>query len=322
MTILVTGCAGFIGYHVAKALVRRGEDVIGIDNLNDYYDVALKKKRLHQLDQCERFRFLRTDIGDASCVAQIQSYGPSIRIIVHLAAQAGVRYSVDHPHVYASTNLVGHLNMLELARYLCVDHFVYASSSSVYGANTKLPFSVTDPTDTPLSFYAATKKSNELMSYSYTHLFGLKTTGLRFFTVYGPWGRPDMSAFIFTKAIMQNQAIRVFNHGKMRRNFTYIDDIVDGTVAAMDRVHKKDCQKYALYNLGSDRSEELMDFITTLEDIIGKKAIMTFDAIQPGDVPETIADIEQSRIDLGFTPKTHIRDGLKEFVDWYQHMYP
>ena len=328
---MITGATGFIGYHVAKSLLARGEKVVAVDNLNDYYDVRLKKKRLEQLSHSPCFHFLERDIVDRIAMEDVVRIHPDIDRIVHLAAQAGVRYSITNPHAYASTNLIGHFNLLELARHLKVKHFVYASSSSVYGANTKLPFSINDPTDTPISLYAATKKSNEIMSYSYSHLFNIPTTGLRFFTVYGPWGRPDMSAFIFAQAILNQKPMSVFNHGKMRRNYTYIDDIVDGAIAALDHVpagemirhdeatkQQETSTPYRIYNLGNDQSESLMDFIHIMEEILGQRAIINFEDMQAGDVPETIADITESQKDLGFYPKIGVRDGLVQFLAWYK----
>jgi UDP-glucuronate 4-epimerase len=322
MTILVTGSAGFIGYHVSKQLLDRGEEVIGVDNLNDYYDVSLKKARLHQLQQHPHFTFSAINIADREAIQELCKKNPGIEKIVHLAAQAGVRYSLTKPYPYIDSNVVGHLTILEACRHLDkLKHLVYASSSSVYGANQKLPFSVQDPVDTPISLYAATKRSGELMSYTYSHLYGIPTTGLRFFTVYGPWGRPDMSAFLFTKAILNNQEIAVFNHGDMRRNFTYIDDIVTGTINCLDRPPEQDASLARLYNIGNSRSESLMDFIHTLENTLQKKAKIRFEDMQPGDVKETIADISDTTRDFGFHPKTDIEEGLKAFVAWYRGFY-
>ncbi len=319
MVVLLTGCAGFIGFHVAQFLLASGRSILGVDNLNSYYDVNLKKNRLKILTQSSQFSFLQQDIQSS----ELQDAVPisSISEIVHLAAQAGVRYSIDHPMVYGTSNLIGHLNILELAR-ACknLQNFVYASSSSVYGDNQKLPFSVSDRTDTPISLYAATKKSNELMSYAYSHLFQIPMTGLRFFTVYGPWGRPDMSAFLFTRAILAGNPIAVFNHGHMRRNFTYIEDIVHGTVNALNRPPSGP-SLHRIYNIGNNQSENLMDFIQTIEAILGKKAIVDFQAMQPGDVPETIADIEDTVRDLDFHPQTSIQKGLQFFINWYREYY-
>ncbi len=334
MAILVTGSAGFIGYHVCQRLLQRQEQVIGIDNLNDYYDVRLKQARLEQIQTYSNFQFYHSDITNRANLQTIVERHSNINRIVHLAAQAGVRYSLINPYVYAETNVLGHLTLLELCRKLPIQHLVYASSSSVYGANHKLPFSVQDPVEQPISLYAATKRSCELMSYTYSHLFKIPITGLRFFTVYGPWGRPDMSAFIFTKSILKDEKIPVFNHGDMRRNFTYVDDIVQGIIACLDRFSDKN-QKinnlrslaeettvpHRLYNIGNNRSESLMDFIQTLEKIIGKKAKIHFEPMQPGDVKETIADISESTRDFEFLPKTNIEEGLKHFVTWYRSFY-
>lgn len=322
MTVLVTGAAGFIGYHVSEYLLARQEEVIGLDNLNSYYDVNLKKARLQRLQQNSHFTFYQSDLENRENIQNILQKHPNIDKIVHLAAQAGVRYSLTQPFPYIDSNVVGHLAILEMCRHLPkLKHLVYASSSSVYGANQKLPFSVHDPVDTPISLYAATKRSGELMSYTYSHLYGIPATGLRFFTVYGPWGRPDMSAFLFTKAILSDQEISVFNHGDMRRNFTYIDDIVKGTVGCLDHPPKENEAKSRLYNIGNNRSEALMDFIHTLEKALNKKAKIRFEDMQPGDVKETIADISDTTRDFGFVPKTNIEDGLNQFVAWYRGFY-
>ena len=325
MTILVTGAAGFIGHHVCQKLLQRQEKVIGIDNLNHYYDVRLKEARLAKLQTQPCFDFYKIDIANKIEFDHFIKENSHITRIVHLAAQAGVRYSLTNPFAYTEANVVGHLAILEACRKLPIKHLVYASSSSVYGANQKLPFSVNDPVDHPISLYAATKRSAELMSYTYSHLFGLPATGLRFFTVYGPWGRPDMSAFIFTDAIFKNQAIPVFNQGDMRRNFTYIDDIVAGTIACLDKPPEEGTEQGAIphriYNIGNNRSEPLMGFIQTLENIIGKKAKIRFEPMQPGDVKETIADISDTTRDFGFLPKTHIGEGLRNFVSWYRNYY-
>lgn len=320
MTILVTGAAGFIGYHVCQKLLQRQEKVIGIDNLNHYYDVHLKEARLAELQTQPNFQFNKIDIANKTEFDHFIKENAHITQIVHLAAQAGVRYSLTNPFAYTEANVVGHLAILEACRKLPIKHLVYASSSSVYGANQKLPFSVNDPVEHPISLYAATKRSAELMSYTYSHLFGIPATGLRFFTVYGPWGRPDMSAFIFTHAIFKNQEIPVFNQGDMRRNFTYIDDIVTGTIACLDNPPRPH-PEHRIYNIGNNRSEPLMDFIHTLENIIGKKANIRFEPMQPGDVKETIADISDTTRDFGFLPKTHIEEGLKNFVSWYRNYY-
>ena len=319
--ILVTGCAGFIGFHVCLTLLKKGEYVVGIDNLNEYYDPTLKQARLNQLQAYENFTFYKLDIIYKDQVANLATLHPQIEYIVHLAAQAGVRYSLQNPHAYVDSNVTGHLNMLELCKNLGdLKHFVYASTSSVYGANTKMPFSVDDRTDSPISLYAATKKCCELMTHAYAHLFKIPSTGLRFFTVYGPWGRPDMAAFIFAKAILSDRPIPVYNNGQMRRNFTYVDDIVSGILGSLNHPPKADLP-YALYNIGNDQSEELMHFIDVLEKHLGRKGTREFMPMQPGDVKETIADIEATRRDFGFTPKTNIDDGLKYFVDWYKEYY-
>jgi UDP-glucuronate 4-epimerase len=317
MTVLVTGAAGFIGFHVARALLSRGDTVIGIDNLNDYYDVALKQARLAELSGERRFAFHRVDIAEREPVLRLAAENPGIDRIVHLAAQAGVRYSLTNPHAYTRSNVEGQLVMLEAARALKgLKHFVYASSSSVYGGNTKLPFSVDDRVDNPVSIYAATKKAAELMAHAYSHLFALPATGLRFFTVYGPWGRPDMSAYIFARNILAGEPIQVFNRGDMKRDFTFIDDIVAGVLACLDR--PPDAPRHRLYNLGNHRPEPLMRFIEVLEQALGKKAKIEFQPMQPGDVKETYADIDSSRRDFGFDPKTTIDQGIPKFAAWYR----
>ncbi|RLB19137.1 MAG: protein CapI [Deltaproteobacteria bacterium] len=314
-TILVTGAAGFIGFHVSKRLLERGDKVVGIDNLNPYYDVQLKKRRLAILQDFNQFVFYREDIEDLDAVRTIfEKHSPGI--VCNLAAQAGVRYSLEDPFSYQKSNLEGFLNLLELARAQGVKNFVYASSSSVYGNNKKTPFSVDDRVDTPVSLYAATKKANELMAHAYNHLYGIPCTGLRYFTVYGPWGRPDMALFLFTDAILHNRPINVYNYGKMRRDFTYIDDIVDGTLAALDRP-----VAYEIFNLGNSNSVELMEFIGVLEEELGKKAEKNMMPIQPGDVPETSADIEKTRKLLGFSPKTPVEVGIRNFVAWYREYF-
>ena len=321
MTVLVTGAAGFIGMHVADALLARGETVLGIDNLNPYYDVSLKRARLDRLGQHRNFRFELLDIADGAALRALVRQNRAIDRIVNLAAQAGVRYSLTHPEPYVATNVAGHLNVLESCRALDrLDHLVYASSSSVYGANTKMPFAIEDRVDRPVSLYAATKRAGELISYSYGHLFRLPQTGLRFFTVYGPWGRPDMSAYLFTKAIIAGEPIRVFNHGDMRRDFTYIDDIVAGVVAALDRPPSgaPGESPQRLYNLGNHRAEQLLRFIEVIEGAVGRKAELKLEPMQPGDVKETFADIEASRRDLGFEPRTPIEVGIPRFVAWYR----
>jgi len=321
MAILVTGAAGFIGSHVAQALLARGEQVLGIDNLNNYYDVGLKEARLARLADKAGFSFHKQDISDRDGVLAMADRHPDISGIIHLAAQAGVRHSLTDPYIYVQSNVMGQVVMLELARRLKkLTHFVYASSSSVYGGNTDLPFSIDQPVEKPNSLYAATKRSDELIGYTYTHLYGLPCTGLRFFTVYGPWGRPDMAAFLFTKAILAGQPISVFNHGEMWRDFTFIDDIVNGVVRVLDRP-ASGTPPHALYNLGNNKSEKLLDFIAALEKALGRKAEMKLEPIQPGDVPATYADIEASRRDLGFEPSTPISVGIPKFVEWYRRYH-
>jgi len=318
-TILVTGAAGFIGAAVARALLARGDAVIGIDNINDYYDVRLKQARLATLTADPNFSFRKTDIADRDALLALRSEG--ITGIVHLAAQPGVRYSLENPYAYVTANVMGQVMMLELARALPdLKHFVYASSSSVYGANTKTPFAVGDAVDHPNSLYAATKRADELFGHTYAHLYGLPSTGLRFFTVYGPWGRPDMAPILFARAIAAGAPIRVFNHGEMWRDFTFIDDIVDGVLRALDRP-ASGSPPHALYNLGNNKSEKLMDFIAAIETAMGKKAQMKMEPMQPGDVPSTYADIEASTRDLGFSPTTPINVGIPKFVDWFRDYY-
>ncbi len=326
MAVLVTGAAGFIGYHVADALLARGESVVGLDNLNDYYEVALKQARLARLETQAAFSFRRADVADREAVAALFADRPDIDRVVHLAAQAGVRYSLVNPYVYLRSNIDGHVVLLEHARRLPkLAHFVYASSSSVYGANRKMPFAVSDRADRPVSLYGATKKAMEVISESYASMYGLCLTGLRFFTVYGPWGRPDMAAFLFTRAILAGEPIPVFNQGDMRRDFTYIDDIVRGVLAALDLPSAGQAAEgtalHRLYNLGNHRPEPLLEFIATLEAAIGRKAVVNLLPMQPGDVKETYADIEDSRRDLGFEPSTSIADGIPRFVAWYRAYY-
>ncbi len=321
MTVIVTGAAGFIGFHVATQLIGRGRAVIGIDNLNDYYDPSLKRARLERLSGHNGFTFRQHDIQDREHILALADEFPEVTEIIHLAAQAGVRYSLENPFAYVETNVMGHLCMMELGRRLPgLCHFVYASSSSVYGGSKELPFSVDQRIDSPVSIYAATKASDELMSHCYAHLYDIPATGLRFFTVYGPWGRPDMSAYIFTKAIFEGRPIRIFNHGDMRRDFTYIDDIVAGVLAAMDRPPRRENSRapHQVYNLGNHRSEPLLHFVDLIEKACGKSAIREFDEMQAGDVKETYADIEVSRRDLGFEPKVSIEDGIPRFVEWYR----
>jgi len=319
--ILVTGAAGFIGSHVCLALISRGEAVLGIDNLNDYYDVSLKQARLSRLTAHSAFVFRRLDVSDRDAVLALASEFPDVTGIVHLAAQAGVRHSLSDPYIYVTSNVMGQVVLFELARRLqSLRHFVYASSSSVYGGNTKLPFSVADPVEQPNSLYAATKRADELIGYTYAHLYKIPATGLRFFTVYGPWGRPDMAAFIFTRAILKGEPIQVFNHGEMWRDFTYIDDIVDGVLRALERPPSS-TPPNALYNLGNRRSEKLTDFIALIENALGKKAQLQMEPLQPGDVASTYADIDASRRDLGFEPKTAISIGIPRFIEWYREYY-
>lgn len=324
MGVLVTGAAGFIGMHVCERLIARGEQVIGIDNLNDYYSVQLKKDRLATLTG-DAFTFEKVDFSDHAALDKALS-GKDFDRIVHLGAQAGVRHSLTHPRDYITANLMGHLNMMEIARHQDIAHMVYASSSSVYGGNEDYPFSVDDRVDHPVSLYAATKKSDELMSETYAHLYHIPMTGLRFFTVYGPWGRPDMAMWIFTKAILAGEPIPVFNHGNMRRDFTYVDDIVTGVVAALDHVPADDgetkaggsTKPHAVYNIGNNQSEELSHMIDVLEDALGIKATRDLQPMQPGDVPATAADITAIQADLGFEPSTAIDVGIPKFVDWYR----
>jgi len=321
MSILLTGAAGFIGFHVAKALLERGDRVVGIDNLNDYYDVRLKEARLALLSAYPGFVFAKLDVADRDGVFALVGRHRDLRSIIHLAAQAGVRYSLKNPYAYIDSNVMGTLVMLEAARRIeRLTAITYASSSSVYGANQKQPFGVEDRVDEPVSLYAATKRSCELLAHTYAHLYGLPATGLRFFTVYGPWGRPDMAAYLFTSAILAEQPIKVFNEGRMARDFTYIDDIVAGTVAAYDRP-PADGVPHRIYNLGNHRPEQLLDFIGVLERLLGRTATKQFLPLQPGDVPESFADIEASRRDLGFDPQTTIEVGLARFVEWYRQYH-
>jgi UDP-glucuronate 4-epimerase len=331
--VLLTGVAGFIGYHVAERLLARGDEVVGIDNLNDYYDVRLKLARLARLEGRPGYRFEKLEIADADamarCFAVVQP-----EVVIHLAAQAGVRYSLTNPGAYVQSNLVGFLHILEGCRHHGVRHLVYASSSSVYGGNTNMPFSVHHNVDHPVSLYAASKKANELMAHTYSHLYGLPTTGLRFFTVYGPWGRPDMALFLFTKAILEGRPIDVFNHGKMRRDFTYIDDIVEGILRTADHVAPPDpawtgdvpdpgtsSAPYRVYNIGNDDPVELMELIATLERELGQVAVKNMLPIQPGDVPATWANVDDLTRDVGFKPATPIAEGVRRFVKWYREYY-
>jgi len=319
MRILVTGAAGFIGFHVAHALLARGDEVTGVDNVNAYYDPALKRARLDQLTAHKNFTFHQFNIADRDAMLPLAKTG--ITHIAHFAAQAGVRYSLENPFAYAESNLMGQVVMLELARATPnLAHFVYASSSSVYGGNAKIPFAVEDSVKRPLSLYAATKRADELMSSTYAHLFRLPTTGLRFFTVYGPWGRPDMAAYLFTKQIIAGEPIKLFNHGKMKRDFTFIDDVVPGVLATIDKPPRDRGVEppAALYNLGNSHAEELMRFISILENTLGKKAIIDPQPMQQGDVYETFADIAATTRDLGFKPATGIEQGIPKFVEWYR----
>ena len=320
MSIVVTGAAGFIGFHTARALLERGDRVTGIDNLNDYYEVGLKEARLHRLRAYSGFRFVRLDIADRDQVFAVIEGDPDITGIIHLAGQAGVRHSLVDPYAYINANVMGTLVMLEAARRIeRLTGITYASSSSVYGANEKLPYGVKDRVDRPVSLYGATKRSCELIAYAYSRLYGLPATGLRFFTVYGPWGRPDMAYYRFTRAILAGQPVEVFNDGRMARDFTYIDDVVAGTIAAHDRPPApRDGVRHRLYNLGNHRPDNLLDFIAALERALGRQAKKTLLPMQPGDVSETLADIEDARRDLGFAPKTRIEDGLARFVAWYK----
>ena len=319
MKILLTGAAGFIGMHAAKALLARGDEVLGVDNLNDYYEVSLKLARLKLLEPLSGFRFERLDVADRATLPDLcRRFAP--HRVLHLAAQAGVRYSLQNPNAYIDSNLVGFGNILEACRHGGVEHLVYASSSSVYGANRKQPFSVIDNVDHPVSLYAATKRANELMAYTYSHLYRIPTTGLRFFTVYGPWGRPDMAIFSFTKAILEDRPIDVFNHGNMKRDFTYIDDIVEGVVRVLDAVPGGE-QPYKLYNIGNQQPVDLLEFIGVLEMCLGKKAQRRLLPMQPGDVPATFADVEDLTRDVGFRPDTPIQEGIRRFTDWYRSYY-
>lgn len=317
--ILITGCAGFIGYHLAKNLLNKDNSVIGIDNLNNYYDVHLKENRLEQLKVFNNFQFVKADIADEKAVNLLFAEN-KFDIVVNLAAQAGVRYSIDNPRSYISSNIIGFFNILEACRYNPVKHLVFASSSSVYGNQKKTPFAVTDNVAHPISLYAATKKADELMAFTYAHLYKIPLTGLRFFTVYGPWGRPDMAYFSFTNKIYADESIKIFNNGDMLRDFTYIDDIVHGIELVIDKAPKGE-DPYKIYNIGNNKPERLMYFIETLENAIGKKAKKEFLPMQPGDVYQTYADISELEKDFGFKPKTSIEDGLKKFADWYKEYY-
>jgi UDP-glucuronate 4-epimerase len=335
MNILVTGAAGFIGFHLATRLLAQGHNVVGVDNLNDYYSVDLKNKRLHILQSNTKFKFHKLDISNGEKLNRLFKEN-SIDIVINLAAQAGVRYSLSNPHSYVHSNLVGFLNILEACRHYQVEHLIYASSSSVYGANSKIPFSTHDSVDHPVSIYAATKKANELMAHTYSHLFNIPTTGLRFFTVYGPWGRPDMAYYTFTRDIIEGTTIQVYNNGEMSRDFTFIDDIVEGIIRLLnhppkynnnwDRGNPDPSSSYApykIYNIGNNNPVKLMEFIQLLEKLIGKNANIEFLPMQPGDVKETFADITNLQQDVGFYPSTTLETGLDQFVDWYKkyHQY-
>jgi len=331
--VLITGAAGFIGFHLSMRLLKNGCHVTGIDNLNSYYDVKLKEARLEKLTSFENFSFYKMDISDKKSLEAIFN-NTKYDVVVNLAAQAGVRYSIKNPHAYVDSNIVGFVNLLEACRHNDVKHLVFASSSSVYGANTKMPFSVHNNVDHPVSLYAATKKANELMAHAYSHLYGMACTGLRFFTVYGPWGRPDMALFLFTKAILEEKPIKIFNHGRMQRDFTYIDDITEGVVRIMARLPEPDptwngdnpdpgtsYARYKIYNIGNNNPVELMEFIGVIEKVLGKKAKKEFLDLQPGDVPATYADIDDLIKDVGFKPETTIETGIKQFILWYNDYY-
>ena len=326
-TILITGCAGFIGFHLAKRLLLNNYAIIGVDNLNSYYDVNLKKARLKLLKEHENFSFELITIEDKAALEKI-FFLNDIDIVINLAAQAGVRYSLENPDAYIQSNVIGFMNILKCCNRHQIEHLIYASSSSVYGANNKMPFSTNDNVDHPISLYAATKRVNELLAYTYSHLYDLPTTGLRFFTVYGPWGRPDMSYFKFTKAIMKGDPIQVYNSGNMKRDFTYIDDIVEGIVRLLEKKPERiqlptisSNAPYKIYNIGNNQPVELMEFIAVFEDKIGKKAIKQFLPMQAGDVHETYADIEDLEKDIGFKPQTKINEGIGKFIDWYKEYY-
>jgi len=333
LKILVTGAAGFIGSALSLKLLERGDEVVGIDNLNDYYDVNLKRARLERLQSYERFKFIKLEIADRKAVEDL-FVQEKFQKVMHLAAQAGVRYSITHPHAYIDSNIVGFINILEGCRNNAVEHLAYASSSSVYGANTKMPFSIHDNVDHPVSLYAASKKANELMAHTYSHLYQLPTTGLRFFTVYGPWGRPDMSPFLFARNILEGKPIDVFNYGNHRRDFTYIDDIVEGIIRVIDQPAQPNQDwssnnpdpatsqaPYRIYNIGNNTPVHLLTFIETLEKYLGKEAIKNLLPMQQGDVPDTYADISELVHDLGYKPATLLDEGIKNFVDWYKDFY-
>jgi len=333
MKVLVTGAAGFIGSQLSKRLLERGDEIVGLDNLNEYYDINLKKARLTKLEGLPKFRFIKLELADRSGIAELFAREKFNRV-VNLAAQAGVRYSIENPHAYVDSNVVGFVNLLEGCRHNNMEHLVFASSSSVYGLNTLMPFSVHHNVDHPISLYAATKKANELMAHTYAHLYNLPTTGLRFFTVYGPWGRPDMALFKFTKAILEDEPIDVYNYGKMRRDFTYIDDIVEGVVRVLDHIPSSNPDwsgnspdpstspaPYKLYNIGNNQPVELMSYIETLEKALGKPAKKNMLPMQAGDVPMTYADVSDLERDVGFKPQTSIVEGIGHFVKWYKSYY-
>jgi len=334
MKVLVTGAAGFIGSHVAQALLARGDEVVGLDNLNDYYDVSLKRARLARLESRAGYTHVSADLADRGAMESVFSTHRPQRV-VHLAAQAGVRYAAENPHVYASSNVTGFLHVLEGCRHHPVEHLVLASTSSVYGANLHMPFSEADGAEHPLTLYAATKKANEQMAHAYAHLYGIPCTGLRFFTVYGPWGRPDMALFLFTRAILAGEPIKLFNHGRHRRSFTYVDDIVEGVVRILDRPAAKDpawsghapdpassgVGPYRLYNIGNETSCELVDYVSALEESLGRKARIELLPLQAGDVPDTAADVSQLVAATGYRPQVSVRDGVQRFVAWYRQYY-
>jgi UDP-glucuronate 4-epimerase len=326
LNLLITGAAGFIGFHLSRYFCGEGHQVTGIDSLNDYYDPNLKRARLEQLMERPGFRFEAVDICDKPALDALFGTG-NFDIVINLAAQAGVRYSIDKPYKYIDSNLIGFINVLEACRHYPVRHLIFASSSSVYGENKKIPFSTDDPTDKPVSLYAATKKANELMAYTYSHLYDIPTTGLRFFTAYGPWGRPDMAYFSFTRNIMEGKPIKLFNHGKMRRDFTYIDDMVRSINGLITHLGANDYKwpasgdSFRVFNIGNHAPVELLEFVNILEDLIGRKAIVELYPMQDGDVPETYADIEPLKQLLGFSPDTSVRKGLGEFVKWYKTFY-
>lgn len=333
MNVLVTGAAGFIGFHVAKRLCERGDQVVGIDNLNSYYEVSLKEARLKQLAVFDNFKFIRMELADRESISQLFAEHDFQRVI-HLGAQAGVRYSIENPHAYVDSNLVGFINILEGCRHHKIEHLSYASSSSVYGANTTMPFSVHDNVDHPLSLYAATKKANELMAHTYSHLYQLPTTGLRFFTVYGPWGRPDMAIFNFTRKILAGESIDVFNYGHHKRDFTYIDDIVEGILRVHDKIAASNVNwsgcdpdpgtssaPWRVYNIGNNNPVELLRYIEVLEHCLGKKAQKNLLPLQAGDVPDTYANVDALKNDVNYSPSTSVEEGIKYFVDWYMQYY-